>query len=338
MSDPKPVPISKYVGLNALCYLLFSLVNVFLAWSLAATTNGKSTILVFLTLFVIGAFVAPVYVAGSRFAKDHGRLWNTKERALLILGMLFTTVPIDLCVVVALPAPTAVVFPNVHATIGDLAGIRVILLFMILGPMATPIFSKSVGSQGSTSRAGTSARELNDDRKEVKQTRNILRPMAARVSDRIVGPRRSSFRTGPSDRGMKDNLREIKQVRQNPGEPLRRWFTSNEFDLYVWCDDSGKITAFQLCYDKAHSERAFTWKRGVGSSHHAVDDGEGRAFRHKASPIFVADGHFNSQGVADRLAEAGGQLPREILELVLNRLRQPNETNGDKPFGLSSDE
>jgi hypothetical protein len=183
VSDPKPVPVSKYVGLNALCYLLFTVVNVFLAWSLAATTNGRSTILVFLTLFVIGAFVAPVYVAGSRFTKDHGRLWNTKEGALLISGMFLTTVPIDLCVVVALPAPTAA---NVHATssfIGDLAGIRVVLLLMILGPMATPIFSKSVGSQGSTSRAGTWAREMNDDRKEVKQTRNILRPVATRLFD-----------------------------------------------------------------------------------------------------------------------------------------------------------
>lgn len=163
-------------------------------------------------------------------------------------------------------------------------------------------------------------------------------PRASQRSPSLAGPLPRASHPSPSTSGVGDMLREIQHVHQVPGEPLRRWFTSNEFDLYVWCDDSGKITAFQLCYDKAHSERAFTWKRGVGSSHHAVDDGEGRAFRHKASPIFVADGYFNSQGVADRLAEAGGQLPREILELVLNRLRQPNETNGDRPFGLSSDE
>jgi len=119
-----------------------------------------------------------------------------------------------------------------------------------------------------------------------------------------------------------DGLREIVQVRQVSGEAPRRWFTSDEFDLYVWCGASGKVNAFQLYYDKPRSEHALVWKRDARSGHFAVDDGEGRPFRHKGSPILVADGHFDVARVADRLAKAGGQVPRDILDFILARLRE----------------
>ena len=118
------------------------------------------------------------------------------------------------------------------------------------------------------------------------------------------------------------DLREIKEVRQIPGERQRRWFTSNEFDLFFWCDATGAVNSFQLYYDKPRSEHALIWKRGAGSSHFAVDDGEGRPFRHKGSPILVADGHFDVARVADRLASAGGQVPQGILDFILARMRE----------------
>lgn len=119
-----------------------------------------------------------------------------------------------------------------------------------------------------------------------------------------------------------DALREIAQVRQVPGESPRRWFTSDELDLFVWCDGSGRVNAFQLYYDKPRSEHALVWKRDARSGHFAVDDGEGRALRHKGSPILVTDGRFDATRVADRLAEAGGQVPHDILEFVLARVRE----------------
>ena len=121
-------------------------------------------------------------------------------------------------------------------------------------------------------------------------------------------------------------MREIAQVRQVPGEARRRWFTSGEFDLFVWCDETGTVKAFQLCYDKPRSEHALVWKRDVHSAHFAVDDGEGRPFRHKGSPILVADGRFDAARVADRLAKAGGKVPRDILQFVLARVRELGET------------
>ena len=61
-------------------------------------------------------------------------------------------------------------------------------------------------------------------------------------------------------------LREIPKVRQIEGEPHRRWFTDDHFDLVLWDDESRQIVGFQLCYDKHDGERAITWKEDSGFS------------------------------------------------------------------------
>lgn len=122
-----------------------------------------------------------------------------------------------------------------------------------------------------------------------------------------------------------DDLREITRVRQIPGESPRRWFTSNEFDLYLWRDEFGEISSFQLYYDKSRGERALIWKRGAGTSHFGVDDGERRPYCYKGTPILVPDGRFDAKRVAERLADAGNQLPAEILSFVLARIRDHQE-------------
>lgn len=73
---------------------------------------------------------------------------------------------------------------------------------------------------------------------------------------------------------MTTSLTEVRNVRQVPGELRRRWFGSEEFDLIVWCDDSGVPSAFQLCYDKPRAEHALTWKHDLGFLHTVVDDGD----------------------------------------------------------------
>ncbi len=45
-------------------------------------------------------------------------------------------------------------------------------------------------------------------------------------------------------------LRELKQVRQHKGEPRRRWFNDDYFDLIVWFSEKDSISGFQLCCDK----------------------------------------------------------------------------------------
>ena len=93
-------------------------------------------------------------------------------------------------------------------------------------------------------------------------------------------------------------LRELADVRQIPGEPRRRWFADDYFDLIVWFNKKGESIGFQLCYDLPGEERALTWHKNTGFSHRRVDDGE-RQRPYKATPILVADGSFDDAAVSE---------------------------------------
>lgn len=116
-------------------------------------------------------------------------------------------------------------------------------------------------------------------------------------------------------------LREISATRQNPDEPRKRWFSSASMDLVTWFDDDEVLVAFQLCYDKSHSERAVIWRRsGTRLEHLAVDDGESTPGKHKASPILTAGQRLSLQRVQEKLLLEASELQPVILADVLARL------------------
>ena len=115
-------------------------------------------------------------------------------------------------------------------------------------------------------------------------------------------------------------LVEIRDVRQIRGEAHRRWFTSDEIDLIVWCDAAGGPLAFQLCYDKPRGEHALTWRPESGFQHTAVDDGEGDEFKWKGTPILVPDGHFDLRRLRERFVRASASVPADIVAFVDGKL------------------
>ena len=116
-------------------------------------------------------------------------------------------------------------------------------------------------------------------------------------------------------------MREVHPTRQVPGEAYRRWFSSAELDLIVWCDSLGAPVAFQLCYDKGREERALTWEPATGLVHSAVDDGEsGAGMRYKATPVLEPDGPLDIPRVAARFAASSDELPLDIAAFVRARL------------------
>jgi len=118
-------------------------------------------------------------------------------------------------------------------------------------------------------------------------------------------------------------LIEVSPTRQVPDEPRRRWFTSPDLDLIVWCDESGLPIWFQLCYDKLRSEHALTWKPGVGFIHMAVDDGENDVgLSYKSTPILIPDGNFDAARVIDLFVASSHRVPSDIAEFVTSKLRQ----------------
>jgi len=115
-------------------------------------------------------------------------------------------------------------------------------------------------------------------------------------------------------------LREMSSVRQIKDEPRRRWFQDEHFDLVIWNDESGEIVGFQLCYDKTRSERALTWKTASGFSHNAVDSGEDRPGRYKATPILVADGSFDAETVAAVFLGHSATLDQRSADFIYYKL------------------
>ena len=115
-------------------------------------------------------------------------------------------------------------------------------------------------------------------------------------------------------------LREIPKVRQIEGEPRRRWFTDDHFDLVLWDDESRRIVGFQLCYDKQDDERAITWKENSGFSLNAVDAGEDRPGRYKGSPILVDGADFDAERVAAGFLGHSGELDSKSADFIYLKL------------------
>ena len=83
-------------------------------------------------------------------------------------------------------------------------------------------------------------------------------------------------------------LQEYKRTRQVKGEPRKRWFTSQELDLFVWFDKNDEPIGFQFCYDKQLGEHSISWDKEKDFRYTAVDDGG--SLKHKGSPILVPNG------------------------------------------------
>lgn len=126
---------------------------------------------------------------------------------------------------------------------------------------------------------------------------------------------------------MIERLVEVKETRQIEGEPFRRWFRSDYFDLYVWQGDAGDIIGFQLAYDKEVSEHILTWRRKSGFKHESVDDGEVSGGSNM-SPILVPDGIFPAQTVAARFLDESGGIESGISEFVYEKIRVLMERAG----------
>ena len=118
-------------------------------------------------------------------------------------------------------------------------------------------------------------------------------------------------------------MKEIhpKYVKQVPGEPRRRWFEDDYFDLLVWENEFGQIVEFQLCYDKLHNQRALIWKAQIGFLHNKVDDGENNPGKYKSTPILVDDGVFDSETIAEKFKYKSKDIDTKVSTFVINKIR-----------------
>ena len=116
-------------------------------------------------------------------------------------------------------------------------------------------------------------------------------------------------------------LEESEYVRQVKGEPKRRWFSDDYFDLIVWVDESNIILGFQLCYDKAGDSRVLNWHE-QGYSHMGIDDGEGRVGKPKATPILVSWAAFNKVEMIETFKKACAKIDTQVSTFILEKIKK----------------
>ncbi|MGE0873077.1 MAG: hypothetical protein AB7O31_00235 [Burkholderiales bacterium] len=116
-------------------------------------------------------------------------------------------------------------------------------------------------------------------------------------------------------------LSEHKNVRQVPGEPKRRWFSSESEDLIIWYAEDETIVGFQLCYDREIGEKALSWWSSTGYTHNRIDDGDATVGR-KRLPVLRPDGVFDASAMQRRFSEIAADLPPEIASFVQRSLEQ----------------
>jgi hypothetical protein len=122
-------------------------------------------------------------------------------------------------------------------------------------------------------------------------------------------------------------LHEVINCRQVRGEPPRRWFSSDQLDLIVWCDQAGAPVGFQFCYQDRRTERALTWKPQAGFQHTTVNDGESNpGLRYKRTPVLTPDGPIDFPRLRKLFAEAGSSLPADIAAFVAGLLETKKAT------------
>ena len=117
------------------------------------------------------------------------------------------------------------------------------------------------------------------------------------------------------------------------GEPKRRWYQSDYFDLYIFYFRHSEradrfadreFVGMQLCYDIRRNQRTLEWKKESGFSHLAVKKGDGDTLSdHGASASLMHQGgEFESSKVIDHFMKACPSLPGQVRNFVLHKLAE----------------
>lgn len=121
---------------------------------------------------------------------------------------------------------------------------------------------------------------------------------------------------------MVEMLKEITATKQNPGEPLRRWFADRDMDLIVWIDGY-RMVGFQLVFSSDPDHHVIAWHEGKVVTYSGLDDGEGAAGRPKMAPVLIA-GHakVDLEALHRRFMEVASDLPGGIAGLVETKITE----------------
>jgi len=119
-------------------------------------------------------------------------------------------------------------------------------------------------------------------------------------------------------------LYEIPRLRQAERSLVKRWFTSNDMDLFIWYRQNVPVM-FQLAYDKRNEEKAISWDFHLGFRHYLVDSGETIPVtypgRYKQAPILIGlCGKNDLARIARNFLAASENIDIAVADFIYARL------------------
>ena len=137
-------------------------------------------------------------------------------------------------------------------------------------------------------------------------------------------------------------LREITAVQQDANGFLKRWFTSEEFDLYVWVKRSlkeqnyshttkkniaetdldsidNKFEKFDLFYKKLNDEIAISWHQNSGFRYFKVDN-ESHSGKHPKSPIMVETSGVSLPDMLEKFEQELSEIDYRTASFIVEKL------------------
>jgi hypothetical protein len=116
-------------------------------------------------------------------------------------------------------------------------------------------------------------------------------------------------------------LREITAVRQDEPDSIRRWFQDDYFDLFLWVTPQGKVSAFQVAYERTRDERVLSWSQMRGFVHSRVDSGENGSFDSR-TPLLIADDCCPIRVVYREFERRSATLESSLRAFLIDKLKQ----------------
>ena len=115
-------------------------------------------------------------------------------------------------------------------------------------------------------------------------------------------------------------------LRDTPIHPVkndlpRKWLIDDHLELILWYRPGGDIAGFELVYDRHLIPHSVRWLPGSGTKHYQVDMGEDNPGKNR-SPMLLANGPLTGNNLLREFEERSRELPQEIRELVLEKLRE----------------
>ena len=137
-------------------------------------------------------------------------------------------------------------------------------------------------------------------------------------------------------------LREITAIQQDADGFLKRWFTSAEFDLYIWTkqpekkpNDSAVITKnddrtrlglidnefekFDLFYKNLNDEIAISWHQNSGFRYFKVDNGSHQG-KHPKSPVMVETQELSLPNMLEKVEHELSEIDYRTASFIIEKL------------------